>query len=826
MSAEQRTVLDFIRAGYNVAVDACAGSGKSTTILSIAQELTGRKIRQFTYNAMLRHEVKEKIQELGLDNLQVHTYHSFAVKYYSAGAHTDTGIRQVIRDNIAPKIPIPFADIIVLDEAQDMTYLYFQLVVKMAKDMVNKDMVSSTNNAVSLTKDIISNNINHKSITNNLSKSFQLLVLGDYMQGLYEFKGADIRYLTKTDQIWSVLPYLQSPNFKKCTLQTSYRITHQMAKFVNRDMLGEERLKACRDGVPVIYIRRPRQQIEKIVVSIIRRLLDEGESPSDIFILGGSVRGQKSNIRRMENVLTEHDIPCYVPMNEVDSPDDRVIDGKVVFSTFHTVKGRQRKYVFVVGFDQGYFYNSPNIDPTRCPNTLYVACTRATHCLYLLEDDRSRPLNFLKQTQPIMKQCDYIDFKGMPQTYFRIVQDPDKSIATIPTHHVTPTNLIKFVQEDILEEITPILERIFVTECEPSIENTINIPTIIKTKTNGLYEEVSDLNGIAIPAMYFDSIYSSSNASTTVIPFSAATRSGLNNGTYTFTFSAPPAAVVPQQVVAAGGGKAVKVPIYRNLNIDNLGQSNNRPGSAKLFEMINESVQEMKPNDHLFLKRAISTLPEKCETPEQYMYLANVYAAIQEKLYSKLKQIRQDEYDWITPEIVEKCCHQMEQNLGHEFQNLDQYIPEIEKTLIHSSMDQEHVTLDALLYPYFSYDKRFRFNARIDLDTPSTLWELKCTSKITLEHLMQVVLYAWISRGLDANNNDDLNHKKQYKLLNVRTGERLRLEATTDELTQIVVALLRSKYEEPEILDDDEFIAKCRSHILETSDCGPDAMLN
>ena len=739
MSNEQRAVLDFIRAGHNVVVDACAGSGKSTTILSIAKELTGRKIRQFTYNAMLRHEVKEKIQELDLDNLQVHTYHSFAVKYYSAGAHTDTGIRQVIRDNTPPKIPIPFADIIVLDEAQDMTFLYFQLVVKMAKDMI--------------------------SLTNS-TKSFQLLVLGDYMQGLYEFKGADIRYLTKADQIWSILPYLQSPNFKKCTLQMSYRITHQMAKFVNRDMLGEDRLKACRDGVPVIYIRRPRQQIEKIVVSIIRRLLDEGESPSDIFILGGSVRGQKSNIRRMENILTEHDIPCYVPMSEVDSPDDRVIDGKVVFSTFHTVKGRQRKYVFVVGFDQGYYFNSPKADTNVCPNTLYVACTRATHCLYLLEDDRSRPLRFLKQIQPIMKQCDYIDFKGMPQTFFPIVQDKDNSIVTIPTHHVTPTNLIKFVQEDVLEEITPILERIFVTECEPIVESIINIPTIIKTKMNGLYEEVSDLNGIAMPAIYFDNI-------------------------------------------------------FKNLNIDNLGQDNTNlgPGSGKLVEMINESVQEMTPNEHLFLKRAVSELPATYETPAQYLYLANVYAAIQEKLYSKLKQIRQDEYDWITPEIVDKCCHQMEQNLGHEFQNLDQYVPEIEKTLIHSSMEPEHVALDALLYPYFSYDKRFRFNARVDLDTPNNLWELKCTSKITLEHLMQVVLYAWISRGLEANNNDQNqnNLKKECKILNIRTGERLRLEATTDELTQIVVALLRSKYEEPEILDDDEFIAKCREHILNNS---------
>ena len=59
MSQEQRTVLDYIRGDLNVIVDACAGSGKSTTILSIAKELTGKKIRQFTYNSMLRHEIND-----------------------------------------------------------------------------------------------------------------------------------------------------------------------------------------------------------------------------------------------------------------------------------------------------------------------------------------------------------------------------------------------------------------------------------------------------------------------------------------------------------------------------------------------------------------------------------------------------------------------------------------------------------------------------------------------------------------------------------------------------------------------------------------------
>lgn len=64
MSGEQQAVANHIRNGFNVTVDACAGSGKSTTILSIAKELPLKKIQQFTYNSMLRHEIKEKVRDL------------------------------------------------------------------------------------------------------------------------------------------------------------------------------------------------------------------------------------------------------------------------------------------------------------------------------------------------------------------------------------------------------------------------------------------------------------------------------------------------------------------------------------------------------------------------------------------------------------------------------------------------------------------------------------------------------------------------------------------------------------------------------------------
>lgn len=706
MSKEQKSVLYRLRYGNNVIVDACAGSGKSTTILSVAKELPEKKIQQFTYNSMLRHEIKDKVKHLRLKNLDVHTFHSFAVKYYDSIAHTDTGIRQVLQIKKKPRTNIPLFDIIVLDECQDMTPLYFELVVKMSKDMCS--------------------NSDHK---------FQLLVLGDYMQGLYEFKGADIRFLTEAKKVWNNFDYLSSNSFRSCTLKTSYRVTNQMAKFVNTDMLGEDRLVACRDGPQVVYIRRPKVMIENIVVYTIRRLLDEGESPSDIFVLGSSVKGANSHIRNMENVLTEANIPCHVPMFESDIVDERVIDGKVVFSTFHTVKGRQRKYAFVVGFDQGYFYTAKNIPKDVCPNTLYVGCTRATHGLYLLQNESAEPLEFLKREQYYMKHCDYIDFKGMPQNIVYNYLKPSDDVVTIPTFYVTPTELIKFISEEVIEYVTPILEEIFVQELAPSHENELDIPRIIETH-EGLFEEVSDLNGLALPAIYYDEI-----------------------------------------------------------------QGNKKDGQDVLKTMIERSVKEMKENRHSYLRKVASELPETCESPSDYLFLANVFIATQEKLYSKLKQIKKDEYDWITPKMKEICVQRLDENLGHEFKtdcNL-----EVEKQLIHYSHEIEQALINNALLPYFQNEKHFKFSGRLDIVSDNSIWEIKCTSKISQEHQLQVVIYSWIWDTIFPDS------PRTVRIFNIRTGEKQRLDASYEQLIKIVVMLLKNKYSSQEKTADTEFFDLC-----------------
>ena len=56
---------------------------------------------------------------------------------------------------------------------------------------------------------------------------------------------------------------------------------------------------------------------------------------------------------------------------------------------------------------------------------------------------------------------------------------------------------------------------------------------------------------------------------------------------------------------------------------------------------------------------------------------------------------------------------------------------------------------------------KFRFSARVDLLTDNTLWELKCTSQLGMDHKLQVIIYAWLWRVLF----DETMVKKEIKLL-------------------------------------------------------------
>ena len=700
ISDEQKIIVDFLIEGYNVIVDACAGSGKSTTILWAAKLMPEREFIIITYNSMLRHEMVMKIKELHIENIEVHTYNSLEKSKYLPNEYSDTGIRKILRDHIDPLSPLSKKDIIVIDEVQDMTKLYYQFVYKYACDM---------------------------------GSPYQLMILGDYMQGIYEFKGADSQFLTKADLIWYNHPFLKTPDFKKCVLKTSYRITNQMGDFENKIMLGNDRMITCRDGSQVYYYSLPDHSIQKTMVFQIKTLLGEGVLPGSIFILVPSLKCDI--IYYIENLLVEQGIPCYIPMYDMDNLNEKVVSGKIVFSTFHSSKGRQRQHVFILGFDNSYMNIYAKDKPlNECPNTLYVATTRATHGLYLFQSNKPsyRPLPFLHMNQKEIAKQPYISFKGIPQITYMKNNNPQ---TRNNRHNINTTDLIKFIKEDVLDDISSVIDRIFI--CENTDIADIEVPSIINTK-KGLFEDVSDINGIVIPAIFSDFIQT------------------------------------------------------RFLGIDACSVKN------VLYDIIQDKIDALNPDRYSYLHRKIADLVPYCKSISDYLYMANLYKAVDEKLLYKLYQIADDEYNWI-PQITIDLINQ------RIFKVIEcDSMPEIEKTIIgnYDYDENKHAIINQRLAQYFETAEIFRFSARLDMITETTIWEFKFTSTLSQDNLLQVIIYAWLWNILYKEK------PKQFKVFNIRTNQVMTLCGSFEDLEYIVVALLKNKYVD-KIITKEDFVEEC-----------------
>ena len=178
----------------------------------------------------------------------------------------------------------------------------------------------------------------------------------------------------------------------------------------------------------------------------------------------------------------------------------------------------------------------------------------------------------------------------------------------------------------------------------------------------------------------------------------------------------------------------------------------------------------MRSNEHFFLKNTIKNIPETFNSINDYLYLSNIYISIQERLYFKLKQINSDEYNWIDNELLNQCIERLEKMIVEN----NEYIPSFEKTLIHNSNESLHENIDRILKPHFTENILFRFSAIIDVFSENSIWELKFTNQISIEHKIQLVIYAWIYQSMNLPSRD-------FKLFNIKTGELYILNSNFDD---------------------------------------------
>ena len=447
LNIEQKEIINSIKNGYNIIVDAVAGCGKTTTSLAIAQECPNKNILLLTYNAGLKTETRQRIIKYNINNLEVHSYHSFCVKYYNYPCYDDLRMQLLLNNkDIINKSNFNF-DLIILDEQQDMKPLFFDLVQYIIKPNI------------------------------------QICLFGDVNQNIYSYQGSNINYLIKADELFN-----SNNEWKKHTILTTFRVNKSIASFVNKILLKEDRLHAIKEGPPVQYLIcnpfKPKDIINKI-----KDFLIGGYTPNDIFILAPSIKSKRIPIRLLENLLVLNNLPCCVAINEEGNViDEEVMYNKILFTTFHQSKGLERKIVFVYSMDEGYYRYAKDAPLDKCPNPIYVACTRSLEHLIIIHTKQNLHLPFIN----INELNNHCKIEG-------VVTHIETKIDSLTNNiqHITVTDYLKNLS---IKQIINILKHIKYNTIQEKYKNII-LPA--KTVTNNnMYEDVSSINGIAIPSYY------------------------------------------------------------------------------------------------------------------------------------------------------------------------------------------------------------------------------------------------------------------------------------------------------------------------------------
>lgn len=736
----------------NITCDAVAGAGKTTTVLWIAKLNPEKSIVQVTYNRHLAKESAEKAAAQCIDNLYIRTYHSLASRCYSM-SKDDDGLEKILLENTPLRrydAAYVLPDILIIDEAQDMTEILYTFIWKFIHDVT---YVKQSN-----TGNIFGDDLESTRENEYRCRDLQIIVLGDNAQSMYEFRGADRRYLTMSPQIFlqSGASITAKPPLIT-NMVTSYRITRQIANFVNHCCLTgwdnqptQKHIIATRDGpMPQYFYCNPWSEPVRAIFPQIITMIAHGEiTPSDIFVLLSSMHKPRHYVQ-LANQFTEYGIPCFVSSRDERELVDGEIAGKVVFTTRHQAKGRERKVVILYDFNVTYVEEKKGESLDICSNVLYVGMTRAITHLFMIHD-MSRPmLPFLRhrhlRTYAVVHGTPKIGAYA-PTRCKEYRRGVDNNGEPANEHLISVTEITRFLSREFINTVGPQIAELFVP-CDNYSANSrlpADADACNYVQNGDLIENVSDINGIVIPAIY-------------------------------------------------------SYMRHKHSFLDDQKINNTRVG--KLGEI-------MTAHKHALRNLIIGKKKDKNTGQRRVLYhdiyhaytrLACIYWTQSSGLFYRICQLPR--FDWLSREYVQHCFTALNTALAGEHDI--QYEVPICATVVCRNERSDR------LYDSITIGVSGRIDAisTAETITETTLWEFKCTAELTLEHKLQTVLYAYIMYQMGQKSK--LQTPTKYRLLNIRTGECFNMIPAWNHIEAITCATVVNYCEKDKIVSDEEFLHRC-----------------
>jgi len=341
----------------NLSIIACAGSGKTTTLINRIHYLinhvhpTSIILTTFTRDAA-KDMTKKLDKKLGKDNgVYVGTMDSLSLYFLRKFDALDDTMHNIgeyavhflefLKENDQRNIFFSSKKYLIVDEFQDINDLQFNIINEFYK--------------------------------NNIT----IIGVGDDAQNIYTFRGSNIKYLINFEKYFNAEQYMLTYNF---------RSTKEIVDVANEVI---EKAHFC---IPKKMIAHDNYEGEKPEIRFFINQDDQSDFIlNKVYQLGKTFPYEEicilCPINQMLYKLEEKALQNKIPINIIDNKNEVGITGirkgKVTMCTIHKSKGLEWDVVFVIGMNDEIFPPEKEVDKIEEARRLfYVATTRARKLLY------------------------------------------------------------------------------------------------------------------------------------------------------------------------------------------------------------------------------------------------------------------------------------------------------------------------------------------------------------------------------------------------------------------------------------------------------------
>lgn len=367
LSREQELFAKHALEGKNILVNACIGSGKTSSIQYLCDQIPEEKsILYLTYNKLLKIDAKKKIKN---KNVMVQNYHGFAY-WILMHCGVAPGYADSVTRFMAVKPAIPHYDVLIIDEYQDIETELAQLLM----------YIKSCNEGI------------------------QLIAVGDMDQKIYDKTSLDVDMF---------IHEFMGDDCIEMSFTNCFRLSGDIAEMLGR--VWEKPIHGVNESC----------QVDQMSLHEVKEFLKE-QKPKDVLCLGSRTGDMSRLLNDLEAEVPEQ----YNKKTVFASIRDRDQGGSAtepntrtaIFTTFDSSKGLERPICII--FDWTYDYwlmriRKPNQKYSILKNIFCVAASRGKERIIfatrndelLTEEELMEDLTTGKYYDEMMSIDDMFDFK-------------------------------------------------------------------------------------------------------------------------------------------------------------------------------------------------------------------------------------------------------------------------------------------------------------------------------------------------------------------------------------------------------------------------------